>query len=73
MLMLMLMMISLKFGVHTRNWPRIDFQPVEFNFEFYFWRFLGGGGVCRLPAKSQNSRSLHHAQNLFKITKNDSK
>ena len=26
-------------GVHTRNWPIIDFQPVEFNFEFYFWRF----------------------------------
>ena len=34
-------MISLKFGVHTRNWPRIDFQPLEFNFEFYFWRLRG--------------------------------
>ena len=26
-------------GVHTRNWPRIDFQPSELNFEFYVWRF----------------------------------
>ena len=24
------------FDVHTRNWPRIDYQPLEFNFEFYF-------------------------------------
>ena len=33
--------ISLNFGLHTRNWPRIDLQPLEFNFEFvlevYFW------------------------------------
>ena len=35
--------ISLKFDVRTRNWPGIDFQPLEFNFEFYFWRFRGGG------------------------------
>ena len=34
-------------GVYTRNWPRIGLQPLEFNFEFYFWRFrgVGGGGV----------------------------
>ena len=31
--------ISLDFGVHTRNWPRIDLQPLQFNSEFYFWRF----------------------------------
>ena len=37
--------ILLSFGVHTRSWPRIDLQPLEFNFEFYFWiYFLGGGG-----------------------------
>ena len=60
--------ISLKFGVHTRNWPRIDFQPLEFNFEFYYWRFREAGFCC-LPAKSKNSRSLYQAQNLFKITK----
>ena len=35
--------ISLIFDVHTRNWPRIDFQPLEFNFVFYFWRFRGPG------------------------------
>ena len=40
--------ISLKFGVHTRNWPRIDFKPLEFNFEFYFWRCPGGGGGGKL-------------------------
>ena len=28
--------ISLKFGVHTRNWPGIDFKPLVFNLEFYF-------------------------------------
>ena len=33
--------ILLNFGVHTRNWPRIDLKPLEFNFEFYFWRFRG--------------------------------
>ena len=55
--------ISLKFGVHARNWPRIDFQPLEFNFQFYFWRFLGGGegGVLLVPARSQNIRSLCQA------------
>ena len=37
--------ISLKFGVRTRNWPRIDFQPLEFNFEFYFWTFQGAGSA----------------------------
>ena len=36
--------IFLNFGEHARNWPRIDLQPLEFNFEFYFWRFRGGGG-----------------------------
>ena len=36
--------ISLSFGVCTRNWPRIDLHPLEFNFEFYFLRFRGGGG-----------------------------
>ena len=25
--------ISLKIGVHTKNWPRIDFQPLNFNFD----------------------------------------
>ena len=33
--------ISLSFGVHIRNWPRTDFQLLEFNFEFSFWRFRG--------------------------------
>ena len=36
--------ISLNFGVHTRNWPRIDLQPLEFNSEFYVWGLRGGGG-----------------------------
>ena len=36
--------VSLTFGVHTRNWPRIELQPLEFNFELYFWRLGGGGG-----------------------------
>ena len=31
--------ILLSFGVHTRNWPKIDLQPLGFNFEFNFWRF----------------------------------
>ena len=61
--------ISLNFGVHTRNWPRIVLQPLEFNFEFYFWRILGDA-FCWVPGRSQNSRSLYQAQNLFKITKN---
>ena len=61
--------ILLNFGVHTRNWPETDFQPLEFNFEFYFWRFQGAA-FCRVPAKSQNCRSLCEALNLFKITKN---
>ena len=39
--------ISLKFGVHTRNWPRIHFQPLEFNFELYFLGISGGGGGAR--------------------------
>ena len=26
--------ISLKSGVHAREWLRIDFQPLEFNFDF---------------------------------------
>ena len=33
--------ILLKFGVRTRNWPRTDLQPLEFNFELYFCRFMG--------------------------------
>ena len=68
--------ILLNFGVHTRNWPRIDFQPVEFNSEFYFGDLGGGGGGAaffRVPAKSQNCRSQDQAQNLFEITKNRSK
>ena len=28
--------IFLSFGAHTRNWPRIDLHPLEFNFEFIF-------------------------------------
>ena len=32
-------MILLNFGVHTRNWPRTYFHPLELNFEFHFWRF----------------------------------
>ena len=35
--------ISLKFDVLTRNRPRIDFQLLEFNFEFHFSRFRGPG------------------------------
>ena len=42
--------ILLNFGVHARNWPRIDLQPLEFNSEFYIWRFRGegegGGAFC---------------------------
>ena len=34
-------MISINFGLDTRNWPRINLQLLEFNFEFYFWRFRG--------------------------------
>ena len=41
--------ISLKFGVHTRDWPRIDFQSLEFNFELFFF---GGGSFCLISAKS---------------------
>ena len=37
-------MISLNFGVYTRNWSRIDLQPLEFNFEFIFGDFWEGGG-----------------------------
>ena len=47
-------MISLNFGVHTRNWPRIDLQPLEFNFEFYFWRFRGGGGGVLLSSSKES-------------------
>ena len=31
--------IFLNAGKHSRNWPRIDFQPLKFNFEFYFEDF----------------------------------
>ena len=41
--------ISLRFGVHTRNWPRIDFQPLEFNFEYYF--IFGDFGGSRKKIK----------------------
>ena len=55
--------ISLKFGVHTRIWPRIDFQPLEFNSEFYFWRFFfflggGGGGGARFAEFQQRVKLL---------------
>ena len=60
--------ISLNFGVHTGNWPRIDFQRLEFNFELYYWRFRGLG-FAEFQDKSQNRRSLYQAQDLFKITK----
>ena len=41
--------ISLNFGVLTRNWPRIDFQPLEFNFERDFgW---GGGRFAEFQHK----------------------
>ena len=43
--------ISLKFGVHTRNWPRIDFQLLEFNFEFYFWSFGRGVGFAEFQQR----------------------
>ena len=33
--------ISLRFGVHARNWPGIDFQPLEFNSEFDFSEISG--------------------------------
>ena len=67
--------ILLKVGVHTRNWPRIDIQPLEFDFEFHFWEISGRGegrgegGVLLSFSKESNSRSLYEAQNLFKITK----
>ena len=66
--------ISLSFDVHTRNWPRIDFQPLEFNFEFYFWScffFLGGGGgrFAEFQRRVKIVRYPYQAQNLFKITK----
>ena len=31
--------ISLKFDIHTENWPRIDFQPLKFSFESVFGDF----------------------------------
>ena len=66
--------ISLRFGVRTRNWPGTDFQPLEFNFEFYFWNFRGeGGGGADFGEFQQRvkivGRSLYRAQNLLKITK----
>ena len=34
--------ILLSFGVHTGNWPRIDLQRLEFNFEFSIVGDFGG-------------------------------
>ena len=39
-------MIMLNFGVHTRNWPRIDPQLLEFNLSFIFGDM--GGAVTFL-------------------------
>ena len=43
--------ISLDFGVCTKNWPRIDLRLLEFNFEFYFWRFRGGGDFLQFQQR----------------------
>ena len=44
--------ISLKFGMHARNWPRIDFQPLEFNFEFNFiFGDFRGPGFAKLQQR----------------------
>ena len=48
--------ILLNFGMHTRNWPRIDLQPLEFNSEFYVWKFRFAEFQ-----QSQNRRSLYQA------------
>ena len=60
--------IPLDFGVHTRNWLRIDLQTLKFNFELYFWRFRGLHFAKF--RRSQKSRSQYQAKNPFKITKN---
>ena len=70
--------ISLRFGVHTRNWPRSDFQPLEFNFEFYFWRVRGGGRFAefqqRVSVFAEFQQRVRYivsisSSNLFRITK----
>ena len=35
--------IPFNFGVHTRNFPRTDLHPLEFNFAFYFFKIRGEG------------------------------
>ena len=57
--------MSLNFGVYIRNWPRIDLQPLKFNFELYSWKFRrgGGGGAGAVSEKNRNSRYQYQAQN----------
>ena len=53
----LMLTISVNFGVPTRNWLKIDIQPLKFNFKLYFWGFRGTA-FCRVSEKSQNSKSL---------------
>ena len=48
--------LLLSFGVRTRNCPRIDLQPLEFNFELYFGDFGGGGGGRISLSSSKGSK-----------------
>ena len=57
-----------QFWFDTRNWPRIDLQPLKFNSsKLHLWRF--GDRVLQVSKMSQNNRSPHQAENLFKITR----
>ena len=50
--------IFLSFGVHTRSWPGINLQPLEYNFGSYFWRFRGGGGGVLLSVSKESESWL---------------
>ena len=68
--------ITLKLGVDIRNWPRIDFQPLEFSFEFYFWRFRnwgGGGGVAEFQQRVKIVGLYIKLKTCSRSQKNDSK
>ena len=65
--------ISLSFGVHIRNWPRIDFQPLDFNFEFYFWRFREGGGFAEFQQRVRIAGLYIKLKTCSRSQKNHSK